>query len=84
MLRITLQSTPVDVERDDVEAEHVQRCCDPGPLKSPPSAVLAKYPRATYNFDGERKVRTQVFIHSDIASSSSPYLAARNPFIVFH
>ena len=25
MLRITLQSTLVDVERDDVEAEHVQR-----------------------------------------------------------
>lgn len=35
MLRITLQSTPVDVERDDVEAEHVQRSlprADPGPL----------------------------------------------------
>ena len=84
MLRITLQSTPVDVERYDVEAEHVQRSCLEQTPKSPPSAVLAKYPRATFNFDGERKVHTQVFIHSDIASSSSPYLAARNPFIVFH
>ena len=27
MLRITLQPAPVDVERYDVEAEHVQRSC---------------------------------------------------------
>jgi hypothetical protein len=37
MLRITHQSTPVDVERDDVEAEHVQRSClDQTPAHSSP------------------------------------------------